>query len=271
MWQRALPLYHAHDGNLFIVIHCGHLKKDANSGSTSLGISKHVSSSSDWAAHLTVKIRRACFWACPKLASLDICVGRTMNTCQTVCAEGLSGDCAAAPPQLLPQQSREHSKTTKSQSRRGSISKKSYRLFQCKLFQYALFRILARILRCFWALHHKCNNSTRPVERHLESGLGGTSPPRVALRACKDVISFFSELFHDIRHKPVQQACHVSLGWVGRRVPSPKGIESNCANQRNQHKVELQKTCVPKTFPILVGQTLLHSHSHKHSHTISIF
>ena len=137
--------------------------------------------------------------------------------------------CAAAPPQLLPQQSQEHSKTTGSQSRRGSISKNYLaRLFQCiscKLlgpFQvrsdllvcttYALFRILARKLRCFRALHHKCNYSTRPVERHLESGLGGTSPPMVALRACKEVILFFSKLFNDVQHEPVQQACQVSLG-----------------------------------------------------------
>ena len=77
---------------------------------------------------------------------------------------------------------------------------------------HALFRILARILRCFRALHHKCNYSTRPVERHLESGLGGTSPPMVALRACKEVILFFSKLFNDVQHKPVQQAGQVSLG-----------------------------------------------------------
>ena len=237
MWQHALPVYHAHDGNLFIVIHCGHLKKDANSGSTSLGISKHVSSSSGWAAHLTVKIRRACFglvqslrhWTCVLAEQWIPVKPSVLKACLETVLQRRHNFFLNKVGSIRKQQNRRVVE--------DRFQKKSYRLFQCELFQYALFRILARILRCFWALHHKCNNSTRPVERHLESGLGGTSPPRVALRACKDVISFFSKLFHDIRHKPVQQACHVSLGWVGRRVPSPRGSESNCANQRNQHKV----------------------------------
>ena len=46
------------------------------------------------------------------------------------------------------------------------------------------------------------------------------------------VILFFSKLFNDVQHKPVHQACQVlvSPGSVGRRVPSHRVSESNCAN-----------------------------------------
>ena len=89
---------------------------------------------------------------------------------------------------------------------------------------------------------------------------------------------FFSKLFNNVQHKPVQQAWHVSLSWVGRRVPSPRGSESNRTNtpkvlpkiKETNVKLSCKKHVRQELFPssFSQSQTLANASFGKHQEAV---